>query len=113
MKSLIHFIELGLVLAILIAVGMPLFSRLPLRKAFEEPEKDRDEYRHLLVRREEILLSIKELEFDRQTDKISGKDYDLLRKKLEDEALTVLDRIDEMEKRGKKGKFDSKKIDAA
>ena len=40
MKSLIHFIELGLVLAILIAVGIPLFSRLPLRKIFEEPEKD-------------------------------------------------------------------------
>lgn len=113
MKSLIHFIELGLVLAILIAVGIPLFSRLPLRKAFEEPEKDRDEYRHLLVRREETLLSIKDLEFDRETDKISGEDYEILRKKLEEEALAVLDRIDAMEKIHKKGNSESKEIDAA
>lgn len=113
MKSLIHFIELGLVLGVLIAVGIPLFSRIPLRKAFAEPEKDREDYSHLLVRREEILLAIKELEFDCKTDKISGEDYEALRKKLEGEAISIMDRIEQMEKSRKKGKPEPKEIDAA
>ncbi len=102
--SFVHFIQLLFVLAILIAVGVPLFRGLSKVKLFEKIDKSGEEYKHLLVRKEEVLLSIKDLEFDLKTDKISEEDYKSLRNRLEIEAASILERLEELETEKKKGK---------
>ncbi|MFQ5481636.1 MAG: hypothetical protein ACE5ER_02660 [Nitrospinaceae bacterium] len=100
----VNFLELILIVAILVVVGVPLFSKLPPRRLFTPPHPSAEEFKHLLVRREEILLAIKELEFDRRTDKVSVEDYESVRQKLEAEVLEVLTRVDALEKVLKKNK---------
>ena len=104
-----NLIELLLVAGIIIVVGIPLFEKLPNTRPFSEIDPKEEEFKHLLVRKEELLLSLKELEVDLQADKISIEDSDALRKKLEGEAIAILERIDELEKNKKKsGKPPSK-----
>ena len=69
----IHFLQLILIVAILLAVGVPLFGKLKLKKLVELVDPAIDEFKHLLVRKEETLISIKELEFDFNTEKISER----------------------------------------
>jgi len=107
-----HLLELILVLTILVMVGIPLFSKLPPRRLFAPPDPEAEEYKHLLVRKEEILLAIKELEFDLNTDKVSAEDYESVRQNLEAEALAVLERIDTLEQQLQK-KPTAKSVDAA
>jgi len=99
-----NFLELILVVLILIAVGIPLFSKLPPKRLFAPLDPVEEEYKHLLVRKEEVLLAIKELEFDFKTDKISRPDFEALHHKLEEEAVDLLEKIDELEKQLKKRK---------
>ena len=99
-----NFLQLILVVLILVAVGIPLFSKLPPKRLFAPLDPTEEEYKHLLVRKEEVLLAIKELEFDFKTDKISKPDFDALHHKLEEEAVDLLERIDALEKQLKKRK---------
>ena len=98
-----NLIELVLIAAIIIAIGIPLFGKMPNTRPFSEVDPAEEEFKHLLVRKEEILLSIKELEIDLQADKISVEDSDALRVKLEGEAISILERIDELKSNKKKG----------
>jgi len=98
-----NLIELVLIAAIIIAIGIPLFGKIPNTRPFSEIDPAEEEFKHLLVRKEEILLSIKELEIDLQADKISVEDSDALRVKLEGEAISILERIDELKSNKKKG----------
>jgi hypothetical protein len=100
----IHFLQLILIVAILLAVGIPLFRELKLKKLVEAVDPAIDEYKHLLVRKEETLISIKELEFDYNTEKISESDYKELLHKLETEATGILEHLDQLEQERKKGK---------
>ena len=100
----VHFLELIFVVIVLLVVGIPLFGKLQLKKLVEAVDPDSDEYKHLLVRKEETLISIKELEFDFNTEKISESDYQELRKKLEAEANELIERLDQLEKARKKNK---------
>lgn len=102
--NFVHFIQLLLVLGVLIAVGLPLFRGLAGVKLFSKIDALGEEYKHLLVRKEEVLLSIKDLEFDLKTDKISAEDHHALRSKLEGEAASILQRLEELEIEKKKGK---------
>ena len=99
-----NFLQLILVVLILVALGIPLFSRIPHKRLFKPLDPAEEEYKHLLVRKEEVLLSIKELEFDFKTDKISKADYEGLHRKLEQEAMDLLEKIDDLEKRLKNKK---------
>lgn len=101
--NFVHFIQLLLVVGVLIAIGIPLFGKLSLGKLVSRPDEAEEEYKHLLVRKEEVLISIKELEFDTKTDKVSMEDYEVSRKSLEAEALSILERLDELEKMKAKG----------
>ena len=87
-----------LVLTILAAVGIPLFAKISASSLFVERDPQLERYKHLLVRKEEIFLSIKELEFDYKTGKLSQEDYKSSQRKLEAEALETLEEIDLMEK---------------
>ena len=98
----IHFLELILIVAILLVVGIPLFGKLKLKKLVEAVDPTSDKYKHLLVRKEETLISIKELEFDFSTDKISAPDYKELRHRLEAEATEILERLDQLEQERRK-----------
>ena len=100
----VHFLELIFVVVVLLVVGIPLFGKLQLNKLVEAVDPDSDEYKHLLVRKEETLISIKELEFDFNTEKISESDYQELRKKLEAEATELIGRLDQLEQGRKKNK---------
>lgn len=106
--NFVQFIQLILVLTILGVVGVPLFRGLSKVKLFAKLDKAGEEYKHLLVRKEEVLLSIKDLEFDLKTDKISEEDYQGLRNKLELDAVALLERLEELEKEKQKGKKSSK-----
>ncbi len=100
----VHFLELLFVVVILLVIGIPLFGKMKLKKLVEAVDPDSDEYKHLLVRKEETLISIKELEFDLNTEKISESDYQELRKKLEAEANELIERLDQLEQARKKNK---------
>ena len=100
----IHFLQLILIVAILLGVGIPLFGKLKLKKLVEPVDPAIDKFKHLLVRKEETLISIKELEFDYNTGKISEPDYKELLHKLEKEATGILEHLDQLEKESKKGK---------
>ena len=100
----VHFLELIFVVIVLLVVGIPLFGKLQLKKLVEAVDPDSDEYKHLLVRKEETLISIKELEFDFNTEKVSESDYQELRKKLEAEATELIGRLDHLEQGRKKNK---------
>jgi len=94
-------------------VGIPLFSDKTVKSFFIARDPVLDEYKHLLVRKEEVLLFIKELEFDFETGKISDSDFVSMKKKLQFEAVKILEKIDYLEKNKKtKGKASSKKIGA-
>jgi Sec-independent protein translocase protein TatA len=100
----IHFLELILIVVILLIVGVPLFGELKLKKLVEPVDPAIDEYKHLLVRKEETLISIKELEFDFNTEKISEPDYKELLHRLEKEAMRILEHLDQLERGRKKDK---------
>lgn len=106
--NFVQLVQLILVLAILSVVGVPLFRGLSTVKLFAKLDKAGEEYKHLLVRKEEVLLSIKDLEFDLKTDKISEEDYQGLRNKLEMDAVALLERLEELEKVKQQGKKSSK-----
>ena len=100
----VHFLELLFVVVVLLLVGIPLFGKLQLKKLVEAVDPDSDKYKHLLMRKEETLISIKELEFDFNTEKISESDYQELRKKLEAEATELIEKLDQLEQGRKKNK---------
>ena len=100
----VHFLELLFVVVVLLVVGIPLFGELQFKKLVETVDPESDEYKHLLVRKEETLISIKELEFDLNTEKISESDYQELRKKLEAEATEIIEQLDRLEQGRKKSK---------
>ena len=101
----VHFLELIFVVAVLLLVGIPLFGKFQYKKKLVEAvNPQNDEYKHLLVRKEETLISIKELEFDLTAEKISNADYQELRKRLETEANEIIERLDQLEQGGKKAK---------
>ncbi|MBT5377197.1 MAG: hypothetical protein HOL15_10320 [Nitrospinaceae bacterium] len=100
----IHFLELIVIVAILLVVGIPLFGKLKLKKLVEAVDAASDKYKHLLVRKEETLISLKDLEFDFSTDKISEPDYKQLRHKLEREAEVILETLDQLEQERRKNK---------
>ena len=111
--SFVNFIQLLLVIGILIILGIPLFAKPSASGLFSKPDRLGDKYKHLLVRKEEVLLSIKDLDFDLKTDKVSQEDYAALRNKLELEAAALLEKLDQLEKEKKSGKRDPEQTDAA
>ena len=74
-------------------IVQPFFSR-NIEREFENYYEETP--LHILMgRKEAIYQSIKDLEFDFKTAKLSEEDYGELREKLESEAITILKAIDE------------------
>jgi len=100
--KLVNLIELLLLFGVLVLIGIPLFRGLAGVRLFSDRNKLLEEYKHLLVRKEEVLISIMDSEFDFKTNKVSQADYDLLRQQLEIEATSIMERLDELEQEKKK-----------
>jgi type II secretory pathway component PulM len=94
---------LGILLAVVIAVTALGYVLAPLlnRNALESDERSEaslDELRTLHARQQMLLASLKDLEDDRQTDKIGAEDFERLNSRLSQQTIEVMQRIDVVEK---------------
>ncbi len=91
------FISVIIILLVLIGLVYPLLRK---RGGEETVETDEDRrVRELLSRKESFYSTIKELDFDFKTDKLSEEDYKELKERYQREAISLLREVDEVEKR--------------
>ena len=102
--NFVHFIQLILVLTILIAVGVPLFRGLSKLKLFAQLDRPAKNTSTCWFVKRRFSFRSKDLEFDWKTHKVSEQDHQKQRKKLEEEAVAILEQLDVLEKEKKKGK---------
>jgi hypothetical protein len=94
---------LGVLLAVLLAVTALGYVLAPLLRgdaldSDERSEATLDELRTLHARKQMLLVSLKDLEDDRQTEKIGPDDYERLKARLSTQTVEVMRRIDAVEK---------------
>ncbi len=94
-------IELAIIILSLYYVGMPLFRRQVYGIGASQGA-DRDGYHRLLVLKENAYATIKDIQFDYKTGKISDEDYKELMAKYEAEAVDILKKIDDFKENRKK-----------
>ncbi len=92
----------GLLLVLLVFVAAAAYLAAPLlRRDALEPEELRrpavDALRELNARQQMLLASLKDLEDDRQTDKIGDEDYAALKERLSLQAIEIMQKIDLLE----------------
>jgi hypothetical protein len=95
-------VSLGTVLVLILAAGAWYFILAPLMRA---NALDRDgargthlgELRELHARQQMLLASLKDLEDDRDTDKIGDEDYAGLKSRLSAQTIEVMQRMDILE----------------
>jgi transposase len=90
----------GYVLLVVLVVGAVLFVALPLARAgsHEEWKVESAEQQRLVElreRRDQALLSLRELELDHETGKLDDRDYEQARRELRDEAVAALAALDD------------------
>jgi hypothetical protein len=88
-------VEVLLVLAVLTAIGWPIFVQ---PNTIADVAEDGDEYHKLIASKESAFVALKDLDFDHKTGKIDDEDYDQLKDRYETEAVSVMRRIDTLEK---------------
>jgi hypothetical protein len=91
MEPVIVIAGMGLVLALAVVVGYPFFARTQPHASGIGRRG-----RQLREHREQLYASLKELEFDRELGKLAPADYVRLRRPLEEEALRVIQELDEL-----------------
>lgn len=87
----------GAWVSLLVGLGLAAWVALPLLRPVPARRADDDalsEARDLQSRKDMLLTSLKDLEDDRQTDKIGEDDYAELHARLSSEAVDVLRRLD-------------------
>src|SRR3989338_2902993 len=83
-------------------VGYPFFKRSPIGQGFspaDRGEAEASHYNELIHKKETAYITIKDLEFDYRTGKLSQADYMELKNRYEAEALQTLKEIDESGKK--------------
>ncbi len=86
-------IELAIIIISLYYIGMPLFRR-QVYAIDTSQSVGRNELQRLLVLKENAYATIKDIEFDYKTGKISDDDYQELMTKYKAEAVDILQKID-------------------
>ncbi len=90
-------LTIGLLIALLLsilaiaAVAWPLLKKGPAPVLIED-----DRFTELLHRKEQVLASIKELEFDYRVGKLSEEDYQQYDQRLRRQAIGVMQQIEQM-----------------
>lgn len=90
-------IELAIVILSLYYMGLPLFRRQGYGTEVSHSVK-RDELHRLLVLKDNAYATIKDIQFDFKTGKISEEDYKGLLAKYEAEAVDILKKITDFKK---------------
>ena len=101
---------MAVLISLLIAVVAVAFVAAPFilltRRSSEPAAKDpdaSDALADLLAEKETVYASIQELDFDFISGKLSAEDHEMLRRRQEEHAATVLKRIDELEGKSRQG----------
>lgn len=89
------FIAVTIMLIVLTVLVYPLFKKFSEQMPVEIYG---DRHGELLSRKESLYSTLKELDFDFKTDKLSREDYEELKKRYRGEALSLLKELDEAEK---------------
>ena len=91
-------IELLLIIAVSFIVGYPLFSKIP-RSMMGVRNINTNGLPHLLVQKEVAYATLKDLDFDFKTGKLSNEDYQELKTQYEKKAIGILEKIDNISKK--------------
>lgn len=101
---------MAVLISLLIAVVAVAFVAAPffltIRRPSEPAAKDpdgSDAIADLLAEKEIVYASIQELDFDFKSGKLSIEDHEMLRRRQEEHAATILKRIDELEGKSRQG----------
>jgi hypothetical protein len=86
-------------LAVSAFVAAPLLRPAPARRQAADDHEALSEARDLASRKDMLLISLKDLEDDRQTDKIDEADFRVLHARLSAEAIEVMRQLDALEAR--------------
>jgi hypothetical protein len=95
MAVVISLFIAGVVVAF-VAAPFFLMTPRPLKPAAKDPDAS-DALADLQAEKETVYAAIQELEFDFKSGKLSAEDHQMLRRRQEEHAATVLKRIDELE----------------
>ena len=94
--------SLGLALGCLLGLGALAYLLLPIVMdaggQARTVSAERSELEDLYIQREGMYSTLKELDFDFETGKLTEEDYRELRARYSDEAVRILQRIEEIEK---------------
>lgn len=96
-----------MVLIGLVAVLFIIYPLIKRKNNTSKENKANNEPQDLVLKKESVYASLKELEFDYQTGKLSREDYEGLRSQLESIAVSLLKKAD----RVKEGKGREKTIE--
>tara|TARA_B100001094_G_scaffold300021_2_gene325165 strand:+ start:80 stop:547 length:468 start_codon:yes stop_codon:yes gene_type:complete len=88
---------LPILICVAISVLCVFIAARPLIKTTSYFAKNDTNKRHLTETKEQILSSLRELEFDLQLDKLHEEEYKPLRRDLENKAMVVIDQLDRLE----------------
>ena len=91
-------IELLLIITVSVVVGYPLFVKMP-RSMMGVRNINTNGLPHLLVQKEVAYATLKDLDFDFKTGKLSDEDYRELKTQYEKEAIGILEKIDNLSKK--------------
>ena len=94
MDYLVLFFSIGLLLAFGIFVAHPLIAA---GKQTTQQSSSSAQVQELVERQGQLYAAIKEVEFDKALGKLSTKDFEDLRRDLENEALRVIKRLDQVQ----------------
>jgi transposase len=91
---------MGYVLLVVLVIVAVLFVALPLVRSGPAEEwrvesADQQRLVELRERRDQALLSLRELELDHETGKLDDHDYEVARRELRDEAVAALAALDD------------------
>ena len=97
-------ISLLIAMAAVAFVAAPFFlmTRHPSEPAAKDPDAS-DAIADLLAEKETVYAAIQELDFDFKSGKLSAEDHEMLRRRQEEHAATILKRIDELEGKSRQG----------
>lgn len=93
------FGEVLLILIVSAAVGYPLFSKKQPTVVAGLENMGQNGLPHLLVQKEVAYATLKDLDFDFNTGKLSDEDYQQLKNRYEQEAMAILEKIDQISKK--------------
>lgn len=91
------FFELLLIITVSIAVGYPLFVKNQRNTTVRNI--NRNGIPHLLAQKEVAYATLKDLDFDFKTGKLSDEDYQELKTQYEKEAIAILEKIDKISRK--------------